>query len=149
MAESPEWDPHATWFQEQESVMTDSTGNICDRPVGWSTKRLVATVCSVSSQASQPDSDFGLALEQMVQVKSFVVVASEHAYIKLVKVMKSSKRGQPISAMQLAKNLDNSWTRVWHSSGTEGFDHLSFVWAKISWWKFWSTSHRLYATSWL
>ena len=104
MAESPEWDPHATWFQEQESVMTDSTGNICDRPVGWSTKRLVATVCSVSSQASQPDSDFGLALEWMVQVKSFVVVASEHAYIKLVKVMKSSKRGQPISAMQLAKN---------------------------------------------
>ena len=56
------------------------------------------------SQASQPDSDFGLALERMVQVKSFVVVASEHAYIKLVKVMKSSKRGQPISAMQLAKN---------------------------------------------
>ena len=104
MAESPEWDPHATWFQEQESVMTDSTGNICDRPVGWSTKQLVATVCSVSSQASQPDSDFGLALEWMVQVKSFVVVASEHAYIKLVKVMKSSKRGQPISAMQLAKN---------------------------------------------
>ena len=104
MAESPEWDPHATWFQEQESVMTDSTGNICDRPVDWSTKRLVATVCSVSSQASQPDSDFGLALEWMVQVKSFVVVASEHAYIKLVKVMKSSKRGQPISAMQLAKN---------------------------------------------
>ena len=81
MAESPEWDPHATWFQEQELVMTDSTGNICDRPVGWSTKRLVATVCSVSSQASQPDSDFGLALEWMVQVKSFVVVASEHAYI--------------------------------------------------------------------
>ena len=104
MAESPEWDPHATRFQEQELVMTDSTGNICDRPVGWSTKRLVATVCSVSSQASQPDSDFGLALEWMVQVKSFVVVASEHAYIKLVKVMKSSKRGQPISAMQLAKN---------------------------------------------
>ena len=104
MAESPEWDPHATWFQEQELVMTDSTGNICDRPVGWSTKRLVATVCSVYSQASQPDSDFGLALEWMVQVKSFVVVASEHAYIKLVKVMKSSKRGQPISAMQLAKN---------------------------------------------
>ena len=32
------------------------------------------------------------------------MVASEHAYIKLVKVMKSSKRGQPISAMQLAKN---------------------------------------------
>ena len=104
MAESPEWDPHATRFQEQESVMTDSTGNICDRPVGWSTKRLVATVCSVYSQASQPDSDFGLALEWMVQVKSFVVVASEHAYIKLVKVMKSSKRGQPISAMQLVKN---------------------------------------------
>ena len=55
--EEPEWDPRTTRFESQEELMTDSSGNLIDRPVKWGNDRRIAALHTLP-QGDQTATDF-------------------------------------------------------------------------------------------
>ena len=114
-AEAPEWDPTTSHFEEQENNMLEPNGKLRDKPIGWSTERVVAAMHSIP-QHEPIDYHFGQALKQAVRVVSSVQARriDSRSAMKAVpiKAVKSSAKTYPITAKQLTRNWGISLKRA-------------------------------------
>ena len=100
-AEEPEWDPSTDRFAKQEAAMLDANGMLRDEPTVSLPDRFVAALHALP-QESQPEHDFGTALQGTVRVCTTIRQQMQQKVMKLT-VVRSSKRTHPLSARQLAK----------------------------------------------
>ena len=98
-AESPEWDPSTTRFEEQEAAMLDSSGNL--KPRSREPVRIIASLHSMPQQG-QAECDFGRALEATVQVRNRPTAKEKRT--ATLKSIKSAEKRPTITPQRLAKN---------------------------------------------
>ena len=98
-AESPEWDPSTTRFEEQEAAMLDEQGTLLQRTERPHQDRLVASLYSIP-QNGQPDYDLAQALSSNVKIRP---TAKDKRNVVL-KSIETDKRLTSFSTKTLAKN---------------------------------------------
>ena len=110
-ADSPDWEPNTTRFQEQEAAMLDSDGLLRDDVTDWNAKRIFAALHSIPQQ-EPPEHELGAALEGTAFVcwpewgtgKSISAKAKREASVRSVKALKTTKHKYAIGPTVLAKN---------------------------------------------
>lgn len=98
-SEDIEWDPASDIFKTQEDAMVDLNGNLVEKQASANWLAAIRTIPAVS----QPEGDFGTALEKAVRISSTTRAARRNiARVRCLKVVKSRSLRR-VNPEQLAK----------------------------------------------